>query len=220
MASRRTNLILTPETAGAAFRDKLKRLSNDQLDQLFDNIPPYPRAASHADKLDAIVNQAVEAVREWQDRAVENRRPIYTGTSGHILSYSQIFLSNVDPNGCKKPNHPTLERLCLTLLAGLIGFNQHHTYDECMFSSHGLTHNGVTLEYKDRVGYRDIIESDDPFIHDEIGKQLLHAMVTIGEEAIKNFETHEAALVPPLPNWHPIVVKWFKDTTGLDFPKK
>jgi hypothetical protein len=87
-----------------------------------------------------------------------------------------------------------------------------------MTASHGLTHGGVTLEYKDRVGYRDIIDSKDSFIRDQIGKQLLKAMVAIGKEMIANFKEHAIALDPPIPSWDTLVAKWFKDTTGRDFP--
>jgi hypothetical protein len=135
-----------------------------------------------------------------------------------MLSYARIFLSSEDPSGCGKEDHPNLEQLRLTLLAALIGFNQCHTYDECMTASHGLTHGGVTLEYKDRVGYRDIIDSKDSFIRDQIGKQLLKAMVSIGKEMIANFKEHAIALDPPIPSWDTLVAKWFKDTTGRDFP--
>jgi hypothetical protein len=132
VVGRKANFILTPETAGGDYCRKLKRLSEAQLDDLFGNIAAYPRTASFVDKVNAVVNQAVEAAQDWQTCAVENHRPIYTGISGQILSYSRIFLSNIDPQGCANANHPPLEQLRLTLLAGLIGFNQHHTYDECM----------------------------------------------------------------------------------------
>jgi len=219
VVSRKANFILTPETAGADYRRKLQRLNEAELDQLFDNIAAYPRHASLADKLAAVVNQAIEAARDWQTRAVANHRPIYTGVSGHMLSYSRIFLSSLDPENRNKAGRPTLEQLRVTLLAALIGFNQQHTYDECMVASHGLTYDGVTLEYEDRAGYRDIIESSDSFIRSKVGKPLLQAMVAIGKQFIVNFEEHEAALDPPLPNPRVLVAQWFKDTTGCDFPK-
>jgi len=219
MVGRKANYVPTPETAGAKYRLKLQRLSEAELDRLFSNIAAYPHGASLADKLDSVVDQAVKAARDWQTRAVENHRPIYTGTSGHVLSYSRIFLSNIDTAGCKEPNHPTLEQLRLTLLAGLIGFNQRHSYGECMAASHGLTYGGVTLEYRDRVGYRDIIESTDPFVCNMVGKPLIKAMIAIGNQFITNFKEHEATLDPALPSWRPLVAQWFKDTTGLDFPE-
>jgi hypothetical protein len=217
VVSRRANFILTPETAGADYRRKLQRLSETDLDQLFGNIAAYPGTASLTDKIDAVVKQAVEAAKDWQTRAVANHRPIYTGTSGHMLSYSRIFLSNINPRGCADANHPTLEQLRVTLLAALIGFNQHHTYDECMVASHALTYGGATLEYKDHVGYRDIIDSTDPFVCNKVGKPLLEAMVAIGRQFIANFEEHQAALDPPLPHPGPLVTQWFNDTTGRDF---
>ena len=99
----------------------------------------------------------------------------------------------------------------------LIGFNQHHTYDECMVASYGLTHGGVMLEYKDRIGYPDIINSADSFVRDKVGKLLLEAMIAIGKQFIANFEQHQAALDPPLPHPGPLVVQWFNDTTGRVF---
>ncbi|KAF8323456.1 uncharacterized protein EI90DRAFT_3076686 [Cantharellus anzutake] len=217
VVGRKANFILTPETASADYRRKLQRLSEAQLDELFINIATYPRTASFADKVNAIVKQAVEAAIDWQNRAVENHRPIYTGTSGHMLSYSRIVLSNIDPQGCANANHPTLEQFRLTLLAAIIGFNQHHTYDECMVASHGLTHGGITLKYTDRIGYRDIIDSTDSFIRNKVGKPLLRAMIAIGKQFIANFEEHQAALEPSLPHPGSLVVQWFNDTTGRDF---
>jgi hypothetical protein len=218
LVSHKANLILTPEIAGDDYRRKLLRLSEADLDQLFHNIPDYPRTKSQAAKLDAVVNQAISAAQDWQTHAVQNHRPIYTGTSGHMLSIARILLSSEDPSGCRREDHPNIEQLRLTLLATLIGFNQHHTYDECMIASHGLTHGGVTLEYRDRVGYRDIIDSKDPFIRNQIGKQLLKAMIAIGKEGIVDCKKQAIALDPPLPSWDALVAQWFKDTTGRDFP--
>src|SRR6266540_846112 len=92
------DFILNPETAGADYRRKLQRLSKADLDELFNNIDAYPRSASLADKLDAIVEQAVEAARDWQTHAVANHRPIYTGTSGHMLaSFSTTSIRRAAP---------------------------------------------------------------------------------------------------------------------------
>jgi len=44
-------------------------------------------------------------------------------------------------------------------------------------------------------------------------------MTIIGKQFIANFEEHEAVLHPPLPNPRPLIVQWFKDTTGHDFPE-
>lgn len=215
---RKTNLTLTPETAGDDYRRKLLRLSEADLDQLFHNIPDYPRTESQPAKVDAVVNQAIYAAQDWQTHAVQNHRPIYTGPSGHMLSYARIFLTAENPSGCGKKDHPNIEQLRLTLLAASIGFNQHHSYDECMTASHGLTHGSVMLEYKDRIGYRDIIDSEDPFIRNHIGKQLLKAMIMIGKEVIYDFKEQGVVPDPPFPSWEALVSKWFKDTTGRDFP--
>jgi hypothetical protein len=105
-----------------------------------------------------------------------------------MLTYLQILLSNIDPQGCSNANHSTLEQLRLTLLAALIGSNQHRTYDECMAASHGLTHGGVTLEYTDLVGYRDVIDSTNSFVRNEVGEPLLRAMTAIGRQFVANLE--------------------------------
>jgi hypothetical protein len=197
---------------------KLPQLGEPNLDPLSNNIPDYPRTEDQVAKVDAVVDQAGNATRDWQTSAVQNHRPIRTGTSGHMLSYCNIFVSSEEPTGCKEKNHPTLEQLRLTLLAALIDFNQHHTYDEFMTASHGFTHRGITLEYKDRKGFRDIFESEDAFIQDTIGKLFLNAMVAIGKQVIANFNEVAAVLDPPLPPWDDLVAKWFKDTTGRNFP--
>jgi hypothetical protein len=132
VVGRKVNLIPTPRTAGDDYRRKLLRLSEADLDQLFDNIPDYSRIESQPAMLDAIVNQAVNAARDWKTCAVQNHRPIYTGTSGHMLSYARTFLRSEDPAGCGKNSHHNVEQLRLTLLAALI---QCHTYDECMAAS-------------------------------------------------------------------------------------
>ncbi|KAG6864863.1 hypothetical protein C0991_006717 [Blastosporella zonata] len=67
------------------------------------------------------------------------------------------------------------------------------------------------------TSYRDIINSEDAFIRDVIGKQLLKAMVAIGKQVITNFEEQAAALTPPPLGWDALVTKWFNDTTGRDF---
>jgi hypothetical protein len=107
----RSNFILTPKTAGDDYRRKLLQLSEADLDQLFHNIPDYPRTESQAAKLNAIVDQAVSAAQDWQTYAVQNHRPIYTGTSGHMLSYARIFFSSEDPSGGRRKDHPNVEQL-------------------------------------------------------------------------------------------------------------
>ncbi len=43
-------------------------------------------------------------------------------------------------------------------------------------------------------------------------------MVAIGKEVIANFNKQAAVLDPPLPSWDDLIAKWFKDTTGCNFP--
>ncbi|KAI6001391.1 hypothetical protein EDD15DRAFT_2193015 [Pisolithus albus] len=75
-----------------------------------------------------------------------------------------------------------------------------------MVAFHGFTHGCATLEYKDRVGYRDFIDATDPFVRNEVAKPF-----------IANFEECQAALDPALPHSGPFVMQWFNDTTGRDF---
>lgn len=216
VSGRKANFILVPETAASKFRVKLGRLSENQLDELFRNIPAYPVALPRDQKIDVVVQQAVSAANAWIRSAVENHRPIYTGVSGHIVSYSYFFLSNAKKD-CTRVDHPNLEQLRLTLLADLIGSNQHHSYDECMFSSHGLTHDGQTLRYNDRSGYRDIINSTDPIVR-RVGNELTAAAIAIGRQVIASFDEHAAALDPPLLDWRGTVKDWYKTVIGGDFP--
>lgn len=117
-----------------------------------------------------------------------------------MLSYSRIFLGNTNPQGCTNADHPTLEQLRLTLLAALIGFNKHYTYDECMVVSRGLTHGGVTLEYMDRIGYRDIINSAGSLVRNKVGKPLLQAMVAIGKQFIASTKPRSTPVAQPSPS--------------------
>lgn len=215
VVGRKANFILAPETAASDFRDKLRRLGEKQLDDLFGNIPAYPRGSSRDRKIDAVVDQAVQAAQAWMASAVENRRPVYTGPSGHMLSYSRISLHDADR--CPGGDHPTLEQRRLVLLAALIGVNEHHTYDEGMFASHGLEHGGVVLAYTDRAGYRDIINSADPFVRG-VGDALVEAAVNIGREAVRRFDQHAPVLDPPLPDWRETVEEWFEQVIGRPFP--
>ena len=218
VVGRKANFILDPESTAADYRSKLERLSDDQLNRLFGNVPAFPNDALRGDKIDAVVHQSVAQFKAWATSAVENRRPVYTGPSSHVITYAEIALSSPEKNCENKANHPNLEQIRLTLLAALIGSNQHHTYDECMFTSHGLSHKGSTLEYKDRKGFRDITQSNDPFVR-QVGVLLIHAAAKIVHQAIANFEALAPALDPPMASWNRTGEAWFSTAFGRELPK-
>lgn len=110
-------------------------------------------------------------------------------------------------------DHPTLEQFCLTMLATMIGFKQHHSYEEAMFPLYRFEHGSETLEYRNRKGYRDIIDSSDPFIF-AIGQQLVDAALTIAKDTIKNFSEIEPTLDPPVASYIHDVTKWYETATG------
>jgi hypothetical protein len=51
------------------------------------------------------------------------------------------------------------------------------------------------LEYKDRAGYGDVINSTDPFVH-RVGEELAAAAIAIGRQTIASFDEHAADLPP------------------------
>jgi hypothetical protein len=57
-----------------------------------------------------------------------------------------------------------------------------------MVASHGLTHGDDMLQYTDRVGYRDIINSTDSFVRNKVGEPLLGAMTAIGKQFIQRHD--------------------------------
>ena len=134
-----------------------------------------------------------------------------------MLSYSRNFLRSVDPSGYRKKDRRQPRAASPYLARRNDRLNKHYTYDECTTASHGLTHGSVLLEYKDRVGYPDIIDSEDSFIRSQVGKPLLNATIAVGRELIVNFNKPAVALFHPLSSWDVLVAKWFKDTTGPDF---
>lgn len=215
VVGRKANIILAPHTAANDFRQKLVLMNEAQLDILFSNIPEYPRHLSHPEKIDVIIHQAVEVARAWIGSANANRRPVYTAPSGHMLTHARAFHNHA--SGCVHPDHPTPEQFRLTMVATMIGFKQHHSYEEAMFPTHGFEHDGHILEYKDRTGYRDIINSTDPFIH-RVGEELVAAAVVIGRQAITSFDEHAAALSPPLEDWRGTVKEWYDIVIGGNFP--
>lgn len=215
IAGRKVNFVMDPETAAPIFRARLERMSERDLDKLFSNIPAYPKHLPHTEKIDAVVKQSVEAALAWWDAAVKNLRVIYTAVSGHAMSYTYFYASSTE-RGCSRPDHPTGEQCRFTLLSDLTGANQHHSYDECMFSCHGVECNGEKLLYKDRVGFRDIILSDDPFIK-RVGQELIKSALAIGRNAIAGDDEYKDILAPPKEDWREVVKDWFAAVIGGEF---
>lgn len=217
VVGRKANFILDPETTAKDFRRKLALMTEEQLDKLYSNVSAYPKSLSHAEKIEAVVKQAVDAASAWIRSANANRRPVYTAPSGHMVTHFCEFRNHA--SGCTHADHPTLEQFRLTMIATMIGFKQHHSYEEAIFPTHGFEHDGHILEYKDRKGYRDIIDSDDPFIH-LVGERLVAAASTIAHQAIASFDALAGALEPALSNFDQDAKEWFETVTGKPFSRE
>ena len=152
VVGRKANVLVKPEMALKDLAKKLGELSDGEFNLLYANIPDAPRPLT----VDHVLKNARERVEAWFDAANKHRKPIYTGPSGHVLSYMNLYLFSLGPRGFPDTG-PNLEEARLVLLAALLGANQHHSYDEVMTASHGISYGGRTLEYRDRPGYQDIL---------------------------------------------------------------
>jgi hypothetical protein len=210
------DLIIDPESAARDYRRKLHALSEGQLDRLFSNIAAYPKHLSYAEKIDAVVEQAVEAAVRILKSAFARHRPLKTGPSGYGVSYPVIYIETTK-NACHlDDHHPDLEEVRIVLLHFMLGENERHTFDEIMTSCCGITNGRIKLAYNDRVGYRDIINSANPLIR-RIGELFVTCLRELGKTVIRNFNEQRAFLVPPLPDWDDVVAEWFKNSTGEEF---
>lgn len=215
VTGRKSNLILDPATTANDLRAKLLKMNEAELDKAYANIQAYPRHLPYAEKINAVVDQAVTAATAWVNAANDNCRPVYTAPSGHMITHARAFYAHVA--NCTNPaDHPTLEQFRLAMLATMIGFKQHNSYEEAMFPLHGFEHGGQVLGYNDRAGYRDIIDSTDPFIR-AIGEQLVAAAYTIAKDGIQEFYEFAPALDPPVASYIPDVMEWFEIATGKVF---
>lgn len=113
---------------------------------------------------------------DWYRKAYDNHQPIVGGMSGHTLGYLNLYKSALEKSGIdpKQPDsgYPTLEQFRATMLAALIGTKRHHSYNEVMAASTGISAHDETAAYGDRIGYRDILQSSDDKLRKAAGEAL------------------------------------------------
>lgn len=206
---RKANVLLEPRSAAPAFRAKLEKLHPQEFEDLYDNVPREHRS------LHKVVDQAVFAAERWRDQVLLHRKPIYTGPSGHALTYINLYLTGLDGRSPGAIGGPNLTECQLVLLAGLVGFNQHHSYDEVMTAAAGITYGGETLRYSDRTGYRDLLDLPGT-IGGTIGRLLRLAIEEIATTTIQAYRNEGLALADPTD----VVRGWFQNVTGESYRKK
>jgi hypothetical protein len=99
----------------------------------------------------------------WHERAIENRKPIIGGISGHTLGYLNLYAEALSRAGQEeRANAPTLETMRAIMLGGLIGNKRHHSYDEVMTASTSIKEvSGEKLKYTFPESYRDVFLSEN-----------------------------------------------------------
>lgn len=203
VVGKNSNIVLQPDGCMGVFRQKLQRMSTAERTQLYANI------STDTLEIDEIGRQAQKAANDWLASALKHRKPIYTGPSGHALTYITLYLS-----AAKRPDHPTLEECRLVLLAALIGKNRHHSYDEVMIGCTGITAGGQKLKYMDRKGYRDVLVINGSTSH-PIAVHIRKAARDIAAKQIKSIGAMSASEKQKQPWLTPQFVEtWLKATTG------
>lgn len=178
VVGRKANVLLEPSTAAGVFRSQLEALAPRHLRSLYANIPDTRVT------IDGVVEQAVGAAEAWRNHAVTARRPMFTGPSGHVVSYLTIYLEALHA-GAIPEGYPTLEQARVVQAAALMGVNNHHTYDEVFIASVGLRHGAEVLRYDDRVGYRDLLSLPGP-VGEKLRARAAEALKRIRDVALQN----------------------------------
>lgn len=217
VVGRKANILVEPSTAMRAFKTKLERLSHEELVALYANIDDL----KHHVSVYKVGKQAQERAEAWLERALLWRKPIYTGPSGHALTYISLYArsreSAVNLGTLLPPDLPTLEEARLVVIAGLIGRNQHHSYDEVMTGACGVTLNvpGAQgrLNYWHHGGYRDLLSINRRDDH-PIAVRIRAAAKAIAINAIKNYK-QQARNGKPKDKFIQWVRQWHRDATGI-----
>lgn len=221
VVGRKANILVQPSTAMRAFRGKLERLTEDELKVLYENIAD----TRHYVSVVKVGRQAREAAERWLERALLWNKPIYTGPSGHALTYISLYARSYEaaikqrrppPRGA-----PTLDEARLVVVAGLIGRNQHHSYDETMTGAHGVTMTTADgrheLRYRDPAGYQDLLRINGDDKH-PIAERIRRSAAGVAIAAIKALKA-----LPETPKrdqqirW---VREWHKDAVGVYFSNR
>lgn len=186
---RNSNVLVQPESARKTFEAKLNKLSEDERHDLYSNIDAVKAPLT----VDQAVNQAVQASNKWMKSAFAARKPVYTGPSGHALTYVTLYARAYEQAKKKHKDAPSLHQARLVLLGALIGHNQHHSYDEVMTGSHGVEMaDQVPLLYRDPKGYFDLFLWFEE-IDNQIAKRFFRAAQGVARAALLQ---HERAIAP------------------------
>ena len=211
VVGRKANIMITPLSAIMEFAAKLNSLTVDELEVLY--ATSLGERSDKAALIDSALQDGFEAMQRWYLSAMRWAKPIYSGPSGHALGYLNLYAKAYDRDGAIKAavamdlgdasgrigprEKPSLEQARLVMLCALIGKKQHHSYDEVMIASHGLTtqsdqRHENTLSYRHPYSYADIAQSGDPAAIEALNQ----AIATVLDRAAK---TPKYAAV--LPEW-------------------
>ena len=90
----------------------------------------------------------------WIKDTIKAGKPIISGPSGHTLRYLN-FWSEKRQNDQEAAAGPSLQAARLVMMANLMP-PKHHSYDEIMTSSIGITDTIDTLKYEHKASYKDL----------------------------------------------------------------
>lgn len=175
------NVLQKPLKAGERYRKELMFKTGG-------GVPRIRNASGGVDQMTdkEVKDDFVDKQTAWFHNAYNNHRPIIGGMSGHALAYLNLYKDALAAAGAGA-GAPSLEKLRALLLAGLVGDKRHHSYDEVIAASKGMVAGDETLDYGDRVGYGDVLQSRDPDIRHHAG----HALA----DAARDYETYERGTV-------------------------
>ena len=212
---RNANILLVPTSCLDTFRKKLEKLTPSQLADLYANIASSQKVNI---TVPAVLQQAAQAATAWVQRVLKTQKAIFTGPSGHGLTYLNLFFENVGSPTIKGRYVPKPEEARLTILAALIGRNQHHTYDEVMTATHGISCPGFQmLTYDDVQGYTDVMPTGKK-IDPQLAELFRQAALRIAQGSIVMFIASTSNFKMNYPNYISTVKTWYQTVAGQAFP--
>lgn len=182
VVGRKANILITPESGSLEFRAKLDRLTDAEVDKIYGRFFSATQGETPKQKAEriknAVVDNARKSIENWYKTARNAHKPIYAGPSGHTIGYLNMYKKAYDRDEKlkeKKPElsaerqiptrkKPNLEQARLVMIASLIGKKEHHSYDEVMVASEGISTEynreaGNELHYQWRENYADMKKS-------------------------------------------------------------
>ncbi|MFC3469335.1 hypothetical protein ACFOHT_05620 [Massilia oculi] len=173
------NVLQTPQEAADRYIRHMKKQMRHEHDTDVVQVP-RPDGSMVSKNYVELREDFLRSHESWYRSAHANHRPIVGGMSGHTLGYLNLYkdalIHAMDKLKADPGELPSLEFMRVVMLAALVGQKRHHSYDEVMAASQGISDGRVTLEYKDRTGFRDLLESGDRQIAQIAGKVLGEAV--------------------------------------------